>query len=57
MEPKNDILNKARDDIINNIKTVNQIAIENSSFYHQYYRLLNKIEDLVLRKKFRTEMT
>lgn len=50
MEPKNDILNKARDDIINNIKTVNQIAIENSSFYHQYYRLLNKIEDLVLRK-------
>ena len=45
---KNDILNGKR---------VDDIALEDPGVYHQYGRTLNKIEDLAMRKRFRTEMT
>lgn len=38
-------------------KTVEQITIEAPIIYHQYGRTLEKLEDIVNRKKFRTEMT
>ena len=38
-------------------KTVDNITEENPILYHQYGRTLNKLEDLYLRKQFRTEMT
>lgn len=38
-------------------KRVDDIAIENPWMYHQYGRTLSKIEDIVLRKKYRTWMT
>jgi len=38
-------------------KRVDDIALENPWMYHQYGRTLSKIEDIVLRKKFRTWMT
>jgi len=37
--------------------TVDEIIIEEPTTYHQYGRTLEKIEDLAMRKKFRTEMT
>jgi hypothetical protein len=37
--------------------TVEQILEENPLAYHQYGRTLDKLEDIQLRKKFRTEMT
>lgn len=49
-------LNKIKDEILAG-KRVDDITIENPIIYHQYGRTLNKIEDLVMRKKFRTEMT
>lgn len=49
-------LDSLRDQIQNGTK-VDDIAIENPFMYHQYGRTLNKIEDLMMRKKFRTEMT
>jgi len=36
---------------------VDDIAVENPVAYHQYGRTLSKIEDILMRKKFRTEMT
>lgn len=38
-------------------KRVDDIAIENPWMFHQYGRTLSKIEDIALRKKFRTWMT
>jgi len=38
-------------------ETVDEIALNKPILYHQYGRTLHKVEDLVLRKKFRTEMT
>lgn len=38
-------------------KKVDSIAIETPIIYHQYGRTLNKIEDLAMRKKYRTVMT
>jgi len=38
-------------------KKVDDIALENPNIFHQYGRTLNKLEDLAMRKKFRTEMT
>lgn len=49
-------LKKTTDEILAG-KKVDDIAIENPTFYHQYGRTLNKIEDLALRKRVRTEMT
>lgn len=37
--------------------TAEDIAVSEPTFYHQYGRTLHKIEDIALRKKFRTEMT
>ena len=34
-----------------------EVALTNPEFFHQYGRTLQKVEDIVLRKKFRTEMT
>lgn len=43
--------------IMNEEITCDDIAIENPVAYHQYGRIFNKVEDLMMRKKFRTEMT
>jgi len=48
------------DEIKNQImegKRVDEIAIEQPMTYHLYGRTLSKIEDIAMRKKFRTEMT
>lgn len=45
-----------RNEIQNGLK-VEEICMDAPDLYHQYGRTLNKIEDLVMRKKFRTEMT
>lgn len=42
---------------IANGKRVDQIALENPNCFHQYGRTLNKLEDLYMRKRYRTEMT
>lgn len=42
---------------IENGKKVDEILMEDPYMYHQYGRTLSKIEDLMMRKKFRTEMT
>jgi len=52
-----------RTDIDDMVKQINEglkvddIAMEYPSLYHQYGRTFNKIEEICLRKKFRTEMT
>jgi len=43
--------------IISGDETVDEIALSKPILYHQYGRTLQKVEDLVLRQKFRTEMT
>lgn len=53
---KRNDLNLIKDEIING-KKVDDLIIENPMVYHQYGRTLNKLEDLSMRKKFRTEMT
>lgn len=49
-------LKKVKDDIMAG-KKVDDICIENPILFHQYGRTLNKLEDLAMRKKYRTEMT
>jgi hypothetical protein len=49
-------LNKIKDEIVDGAK-VDDIVMDRPMVYHQYGRTLHKIEDLVMRKKFRTEMT
>lgn len=49
-------LNLIKDAILKG-KTVDEITIESPNIFHQYGRTLSKIEDIALRKKFRTEMT
>lgn len=49
-------LTEIKDKIMTGQK-VDDIAIENPFLYHQYGRTLTKLEDLYLRKRFRTEMT
>lgn len=44
-------------DIKEGTLTTNEIVLSNPVMYHQYGRTLEKAEDLVKRKKFRTEMT
>lgn len=46
----------ARDEILGG-KKVDDICLDNPEFYHKYGRTLSKIEDIALRKRFRTEMT
>lgn len=49
-------LNEIKCEIENGTK-VDDIVMDRPMLYHQYGRTLNKIEDIVMRKKFRTEMT
>lgn len=49
-------LNLIKDDIMNG-KKVDDLVLEKPMVYHQYGRTLTKIEDLAMRKKYRTEMT
>lgn len=44
-------------DITDGNCTAEDVAMTKPDIYHQYARTLHKIEDIVLRKKFRTEMT
>ena len=37
--------------------TADEVCLANPAFYHQYGRTLSKAEDIVLRKRYRTEMT
>lgn len=46
-----------KDELLNTELTCDDICLDNPIMYHQYGRTLNKIEDLKMRKKFRTEMT
>lgn len=50
-------LDEVKKKIVNSEVTVDQIVIDHPTLYHQYGRTLNKIEDIVMRKKYRTEMT
>lgn len=47
---------KVKDEIMSG-KKVDDLCLENPVLYHQYGRTLNKIEDLRMRKQFRTNMT
>lgn len=47
---------KIKDDILNGTK-VDDLVLENPMLFHQYGRTLNKIEDLRLRKQFRSWKT
>lgn len=49
-------LTKIKTDIINGLK-VDDIAIDNPELYHKYGRTFNKIEDIAMRRRFRTTMT
>jgi len=46
-----------KDEIANGKTSVDEIAMEDPMMFHQYGRTLSKIEDIALRKKFRTWMT
>lgn len=50
-------LTDLKDDIVAGITTCDDIIMDNPMIYHMYGRTLSKIEDLCLRKKFRTTMT
>lgn len=49
-------LNLIKEEIMNG-KKVDDICLQKPIIYHQYGRTLNKLEDLAMRKKYRTEMT
>lgn len=49
-------LDLIKNEIVNG-KKVDDIVIESPAIYHQYGRTLEKIEDIVLRKQTRTQMT
>jgi len=44
-------------EIINGKRSVDDILIEQTEFYHKYGRTLRELEAVVMRKKWRTEMT
>lgn len=46
-----------KDEVLEGKQTVEKIACEQPNIYHQYGRTLSKIEDIALRRKFRTWMT
>lgn len=50
-------LKEIANSILNGEKKVDDITKENPVLFHQYGRTLNKIEDIRMRKVFRTEMT
>ena len=50
-------LNLLKNEIMTGATTVDKVAIENPAMFHQYGRTLSKIEDILLRKQYRTWMT
>lgn len=52
-----DSLDEVKDMILKGEMTVDEVAVENPTFFHQYGRTLDRLESIALRKKFRTEMT
>lgn len=50
-------LEEVKNDILEGRTTSEDIAINNPMVYHQYARTLTKIEDIAMRRKFRTTMT
>lgn len=54
---KRNDLNELKNRILSGATTVDEIVVDDPMKFHQYGRTLNKIEDLALRKKFRTAMT
>lgn len=52
---RSDLL-QIKNEIMNGTK-VDQILLEDPELYHKYGRTFNKIEDLAMRRKWRTEMT
>lgn len=50
-------LEEVKNDILEGRTTSEDIAVEHLMIYHQYARTLTKIEDIAMRRKFRTEMT
>ena len=50
-------LDAIKDSILEQKITVDDICVEHPALYHQYARTLNKLEDIALRRKYRTEMT
>jgi len=57
MQGKRTDLESLAQKLIKGETTVDEIIIDEPMTYHQYGRTLEKIEDLSMRKKFRTEMT
>lgn len=49
-------LSEIRDEISNGL-SVDELTLERPHLFHQYGRTLCKLEDILLRKRFRTEMT
>lgn len=50
-------LEAVKESVLNGTLTAEEICVENPSLYHQYGRTLNCLEDIALRKKWRTWMT
>ena len=50
-------LEQLKNQILDGETTTDDIALENPMLYHQYSRTLSKIEDIAMRRKYRTEMT
>jgi len=50
-------LDELADTILTGKRTLDEITVEQPMAFHQYGRTLGKLEDIALRKKFRTEMT
>lgn len=50
-------LEELRDDVRDGKVSVDEIAVTRPNMYHQYGRTLEKIEDISMRKVYRTEMT
>lgn len=50
-------LNMLKDDILNNVITSEEIMCVNPMLYHKYGRTMDKLEDVALRKKYRSWMT
>ena len=50
-------LNEVKDMLIKGETTVDEVCLEDPHMVHMYGRTLDRIEDIALRKKYRTEMT
>ncbi len=50
-------LDAIKESIMTNKLSVDDICVEHPNLYHQYGRTLNKLEDIALRRRWRTEMT